>query len=111
MDLGFLKVIGPKGALRRKTRILVTHGIAFLPYVDQIVVLKDGRISESGTYEELMRNRGAFAEFLMDQLQEYDSDSSVSESEREDLRHKIAESLDPLGELANSPRKSMGSKQ
>ena len=29
-----------------QTRILVTHGIAFLPQVDQIIVLQDGRISE-----------------------------------------------------------------
>jgi len=50
----FEKVIGPKGYLRRKTRVLVTHGIAFLPQVDQIFVMKDGRISESGTYQELL---------------------------------------------------------
>ena len=29
-----------------QTRILVTHGISFLPQADQIVVLQDGRISE-----------------------------------------------------------------
>ena len=29
-----------------QTRILVTHSISFLPQVDQIVVLQDGRISE-----------------------------------------------------------------
>ena len=46
-----LKVIGPKGALKRKTRILVTHAISFLPDMDQIVVLKEGKISEIGTYE------------------------------------------------------------
>jgi len=89
----------------------VTHGISYLPYVDQIVVLKDGVITESGTYEELMRNRGAFAEFLMEQLQEYDSNSSASDSERDVLRRRISESLDPLGELMNSPRKLMATKQ
>ena len=31
-----------------QTRVLVTHGISFLPQVDQIVVLQDGRISEVG---------------------------------------------------------------
>ena len=29
-----------------QTRILVTHGLSFLPQVDQIVVLQDGKISE-----------------------------------------------------------------
>ncbi|EDO36474.1 predicted protein [Nematostella vectensis] len=60
----FDKVIGPRGKLRKKTRVLVTHGISFLPQVDQIVVLQDGRVSEVGTYKELLANRGAFAEFL-----------------------------------------------
>lgn len=50
----FEKVIGPKGILRNKTRILVTHGVVFLPEVDQIVVLKNGEISEVGTYQELL---------------------------------------------------------
>jgi len=106
-----LKVIGPKGALRQKTRILVTHGITFLPFVDQIVVLKDGKISELGTYEELMKNRGAFAEFLMEQLQEYDSDSSVTESEREDLRQQLAETFAPLQGLARTSMKHKSSKK
>ena len=50
----FENLIGPSGKLRGKTRILVTHGISFLPQVDRIVVMKDGRISESGTYRELL---------------------------------------------------------
>ena len=47
----------------------MTHGIGFLSEMDQIVVMKDGTISEIGTYDELMNNRGAFAEFLIEQLQ------------------------------------------
>ena len=54
----FEKVIGPKGVLRKKTRILVTHGIGFLPQVHQIVVMKEGKISEIGTYHQLLANKG-----------------------------------------------------
>ena len=61
--------------------------------MDQIVVLKDGKISEMGTYQELMGNRGAFAEFLIEQLQGKDSDSSMSESEMDDIRLKLEETL------------------
>ena len=53
-----LSFIGPKGVLRKKTRILVTHGISFLPLVHQIVVMKDGKISEIGTYHQLLANKG-----------------------------------------------------
>ena len=37
---------------------LVTHGVSFLPLVDQIVVMKDGKISEMGTYHQLLANKG-----------------------------------------------------
>ncbi len=51
----FDKLIGPNGMLKGTTRVLVTHGISFLPQVDNIVVLKDGRISEFGTFKELLK--------------------------------------------------------
>ncbi|XP_061089116.1 ATP-binding cassette sub-family C member 3 isoform X3 [Conger conger] len=60
----FDNVIGPAGALRGKTRILVTHGISFLPQVDNILVMADGRVSEMGSYTDLLNENGAFAEFL-----------------------------------------------
>ncbi|KAM9715835.1 ATP-binding cassette sub-family C member 3 isoform 2-T2 [Menidia menidia] len=60
----FDNLIGPEGVLKGKTRILVTHGISFLPQVDNIVVMVDGRVSEMGSYQELLTQNGAFAEFL-----------------------------------------------
>ena len=82
------------GVLRKKTRVLVTHGISFLPQVDQIVVMKDGRISEFGTYEQLLANKGAFADFLIEQIQEQASkEDSLSEAEIEDLKSQLEVSL------------------
>uniref|UniRef100_A0A8D3DU69 ABC-type glutathione-S-conjugate transporter n=1 Tax=Scophthalmus maximus TaxID=52904 RepID=A0A8D3DU69_SCOMX len=60
----FDKVIGPKGVLRDKTRILVTHGMSFLPQADLILVMVDGAITESGSYQELLSRHGAFADFI-----------------------------------------------
>ena len=60
----FEHVIGPNGLLKNKTRVLVTHGISYLPQTDLIVVLSLGSISEVGAYEQLLMNNGAFAEFL-----------------------------------------------
>ena len=39
--------------LKNKTRVLVTHAVDFLQYVDTIILLKDGEIVLKGTYEEL----------------------------------------------------------
>uniref|UniRef100_A0A8C2GUF2 ABC-type glutathione-S-conjugate transporter n=1 Tax=Cyprinus carpio TaxID=7962 RepID=A0A8C2GUF2_CYPCA len=60
----FNKVIGPKGILRDKTRVLVTHGMSFLPQADLILVLVDGEISERGSYQELLNRNGDFADFI-----------------------------------------------
>uniref|UniRef100_A0A8U7P8K3 Multidrug resistance-associated protein 1 n=1 Tax=Corvus moneduloides TaxID=1196302 RepID=A0A8U7P8K3_CORMO len=60
----FEKVIGPKGILKNKTRVLVTHAVNYLPQMDTILVMTDGEISEMGSYQELLQQDGAFAEFL-----------------------------------------------
>ncbi|PIC15235.1 hypothetical protein B9Z55_022288 [Caenorhabditis nigoni] len=52
------------GCLATKTRILVTHGLTYLKHCDKVIVLKDGTISEMGTYQQLINNNGAFSEFL-----------------------------------------------
>ncbi|NXJ88320.1 MRP3 protein, partial [Corythaixoides concolor] len=81
----FDKVIGPDGILKGKTRILVTHGISFLPQVDYIVVLVDGKISEMGSYQDLLKQNKAFAEFLrnyaLDEDIEEDEPSMLEEEE------------------------------
>lgn len=66
----FDEVIGPKGILARKTKVLVTHGVVFLPQVHNIYVMKDGEITENGTYKELFEASGEFSEFLHNHAKE-----------------------------------------
>nr|XP_055109355.1 multidrug resistance-associated protein 1 isoform X7 [Symphalangus syndactylus] len=47
-----------------QTRILVTHSMSYLPQVDVVIVMSGGKISEMGSYQELLARDGAFAEFL-----------------------------------------------
>ncbi|XP_046682900.1 multidrug resistance-associated protein 1-like isoform X2 [Homalodisca vitripennis] len=77
----FDNIIGPKGQLHKKTRILVTHGIAFLPQVDMIVVMKGGEIVERGTFKELLDVKGEFSDFLMQHLVETDQHELIPEIE------------------------------
>ncbi|XP_073684496.1 ATP-binding cassette sub-family C member 3 isoform X2 [Garra rufa] len=86
----FDKVIGPEGALKGKTRILVTHGISFLPQVDNILVMVEGHVSEMGSYQELLKQNGAFAEFLRnysleDIIEDDEVDVSVVDDEEEEF--------------------------
>ncbi|TRY61972.1 hypothetical protein TCAL_10708 [Tigriopus californicus] len=91
----FEHVIGPNGLLKKKTRVLVTHGVSFLPQVDNILVMKDGRISERGTYEELLSKQGDFASFLIQYLsEEGDKEKDLEEeSELEDLKQELEKTL------------------
>lgn len=47
-----------------QARVLVTHGMGFLPQCDIVMCLNEGNITEMGSYEELMMNNGDFAEFI-----------------------------------------------
>uniref|UniRef100_A0A3P8T989 ATP-binding cassette, sub-family C (CFTR/MRP), member 2 n=1 Tax=Amphiprion percula TaxID=161767 RepID=A0A3P8T989_AMPPE len=116
----FEKVIGPNGILKDKTRILVTHGVSFLPYVDEIVVLVDGQISEIGSYDSLRASRGAFSEFL-DTYAKEQSNQNQSESDhgqettefelipdREDIQpdHALEDTVSVTLKRENSIRRS-----
>uniref|UniRef100_A0A8D2KVS5 ABC-type glutathione-S-conjugate transporter n=1 Tax=Varanus komodoensis TaxID=61221 RepID=A0A8D2KVS5_VARKO len=61
----FEQVLGPKGLLKDKTRVLVTSAVHILPRVDHIIVMRDGEISEAGSWQELVQRQGALADFLM----------------------------------------------
>ncbi|KAJ2933863.1 hypothetical protein H1R20_g3220, partial [Candolleomyces eurysporus] len=49
-------IIGPRGLLATKARILVTNSIAFIRQFDSLAFIRRGVILESGTYESLMQN-------------------------------------------------------
>uniref|UniRef100_A0A452UGF7 Multidrug resistance-associated protein 1 n=1 Tax=Ursus maritimus TaxID=29073 RepID=A0A452UGF7_URSMA len=73
----FDQVIGPEGVLAGKTRVLVTHGISFLPQMDFIIVLADGQVSEVGSYPGLLQRNGSFANFLCNYAPEEDKESGA----------------------------------
>lgn len=51
-----------------KTTIIIAHRITAVKKADEIVVLDRGRICEQGTYNELLKKRGAFYEIYMEQV-------------------------------------------
>jgi ABC-type multidrug transport system fused ATPase/permease subunit len=60
----FDHVVGPKGILKSKTRVLVTHGLAFLKHVDNVVFMKEGAIEAQGKFNDLMEQSDSFKEFV-----------------------------------------------
>ncbi|KAI3476946.1 hypothetical protein L1887_61443 [Cichorium endivia] len=119
----FDEILSNQGMLKNKTRLLVTHRISLLKRVDHVIVMKAGRISEQGTYNELMARGGDFAEliqqFLSEPHQEPVDDLSAEqtpekESEKEPEKtfgSKFPQSAERSKSLANviKPRKSIES--
>ena len=47
-----------------KTTIMIAHRLKTVQNADQIVVLENGRISECGTHDELLKNSGIYSNFI-----------------------------------------------
>jgi ATP-binding cassette subfamily C (CFTR/MRP) protein 1 len=98
----FQKVLGPRGLLRNKTRILVTHAVSFLPQMDQIVVMKEGTVTEVGSYQKLLNQKGEFADFLVQYLADQMEDNSThvgapSSLQNPELKDLVSNLEDSLG--------------
>lgn len=47
-----------------RTSIVIAHRLSTIQYADQIIVLKDGQIVESGDHATLMQRQGEYAKFV-----------------------------------------------
>jgi hypothetical protein len=68
-----------KGPIFPITAVVISHRLSTLGNVDEIIVLKDGRVAERGTFRELKRQGGLFSGFLAEQNR-YNLDRTKSES-------------------------------
>lgn len=48
-----------------QTRVLVTHGLQWLPAVDRIIVVEDSTITHQGSYHDLIKDGGHVADLLL----------------------------------------------
>ncbi|GFR20381.1 multidrug resistance-associated protein 1 [Trichonephila clavata] len=87
------RVIGRSGLLKLKTRIFTTTKEDFLPLVDTILFLKNGRILEQGTYEQLKEKQGYFVEYLRTVQSSSTDEKEICHIERQEHYEVIGKSF------------------
>ncbi|CAG7817867.1 unnamed protein product, partial [Allacma fusca] len=107
----FDNIFGPDGLLKRKTRVLVTHSVTFLPRVDQIIVLKNGRVSESGTYQELLDRQGEFSNFLAQYSNETQQSSEIENELESGRKHRLISTTSENSEFSEKSTLDTKTKQ
>ena len=68
--------------LKGKTRVIVTHALQYLKYMDRIIYMKDGRIEWTGTFEELQKQDFFIS---MKKLSKVFSENNSDESNKENI--------------------------
>ncbi|KIL64510.1 hypothetical protein M378DRAFT_163292 [Amanita muscaria Koide BX008] len=83
-----------QNANTKKTRILVTHALHFLPQVEYIYAVANGRVAEHGTYADLMATEnGEFARFMNEfatKEEENKEENQAEEADENDSKTKNA---------------------
>ncbi len=55
------------------TRIIIAHRLSTIRHCDRILLMEDGHIAESGTYDELIEKGGKFADLVRHQRLDLES--------------------------------------
>jgi ATP-binding cassette subfamily B protein len=53
-----------------RTTIVVAHRLSTVKNADEILVLGEGKVTERGTHEELLQNKGLYADLYLYQFKE-----------------------------------------
>lgn len=100
-------VLGPRGLLKDRTRILATNSTPVLLEADSIVLFHDGHITERGTYDELTARGGDFVN-LFHQVPSPGNGSSAPAAACPETGECVVKGKQPLLEdKATSPKEQV----
>lgn len=66
-----------RGQLQGRTAVLISHRIAFARLADRIIMMRGGKIIESGSHEDLLFRKGYYWELFEKQRELYQKEESI----------------------------------
>lgn len=90
-----------KGALRGKTRLLVTHGLHYVQECDLVISISNGTIDEMGTFNDLMESQQNFYKMI----KEFQLSNTTDEIQDETTKPEAAASAGDASLAIQQPDK------
>jgi ABC-type transport system involved in cytochrome bd biosynthesis fused ATPase/permease subunit len=81
---------GMKFAMHGRTTFVIAHRLSTMRVADQVIVLEQGRITQSGTHEQLMKEPGHYRQIALAQSYVEQTDENESPSHMDRVRRAEA---------------------
>ena len=95
--------------LKNKTRIIVTHALQYLQYMDRIIYMKNGRIEWSGTFQEILNQEFFISMKKLSKLNETKKEKEKKERKESDGNKKISLSGNEVVKIIKDEDREIGS--
>ena len=95
--------------LKNKTRVIVTHALQYLQYMDRINYMKNGRIEWTGTFQEILNQEFFISMKKLSKLNEAKKEEKKKEKKENDYNKKKSLSGNEVVKIIKEEDRELGS--
>ena len=95
--------------LNGKTRIIVTHALQYLQYMDRIIYMKNGRIEWTGSFQEILNQEFFISMKKLSKLNESKKETKNKERKMSDGKEKVSLSGNEIVKITKEEDEEIGS--
>ena len=95
--------------LKNKTRVIVTHALQYLQYMDRIIYMKNGRIEWSGTFQEILNQEFFISMKKLSKLNESKKEEEKKARKKSEEKQAISLSGNEVVKIIKAEDEEVGS--